>query len=61
MWTAIWYSKKNQQTRSHLDENTAKVIIHALVLSRIDYCNSLIIGSAEYQMEKLQRVKNMAC
>ena len=37
----------------------AKLIVQALVLSRLDYCNFLLIGSAEYQMDKLQRIKNM--
>ena len=27
----------------------------------LDYCNSLLAGSAKYQLEKLQRVQNMAC
>ena len=39
----------------------AKIIIQALVLSKLDYCNSLLAGSAKYQLEKLQRVQNMAC
>ena len=49
--------RKIHQTRSHLDEDIAKVIVQALVLSRIDYCNFLLIRSAEYQLEKLQRVQ----
>ena len=53
--------KKNSPTRSHLEQYTAKVIVQTLGLSRIDYCKSLLIGSTEYQLEKLQRVQNMAC
>ena len=37
------------------------MVVQALVLSKIDYCNSLLIGSAEYQIDKLQRIQNMAC
>ena len=37
-----------------------KVIVQALVLSKFDYCNSLSIGSAEYQLENY-RIQNMAC
>ena len=38
-----------------------QVVVQALVLSRIDYCNSLLMGSAKYQIDKLQRIQNMAC
>ena len=31
------------------------------MFSRIDYCNSLLMGSAEYQIDKLKRIQNMAC
>ena len=44
-----------------MDEKTAQVVVQALVLSRIDYSNSLLMGSAEYQIDKLQRIQNMAC
>ena len=53
--------KSVQAVCSRLDHDTAKIIIQALVLSRLDYCNSLLAGSAKYQIEKLQRVQNMAC
>ena len=53
--------KSVQAVRSRLDHDTAKIIIQALVLSKLDYCNSLLAGSAKYQLEKLQRVQNMAC
>ena len=39
----------------------AQVVVQALVLSRIDYCNLLLMGSAEYQIDTLQRIQNMAC
>ena len=44
-----------------MDRKTVQVVVQALVLSRIDYCNSLLMGSVEYQINKLQRVQNMAC
>ena len=53
--------KSVQAVQSRLDHDTAKIIIQALVLSKLDYCNSLLDGSAKYQLEKLQRVQNMAC
>ena len=46
-------------TRPYLDIETTKTIIQALILSRIDYCNSLLEGSANYQMVNLQRIQNV--
>ena len=53
--------KHIQKLRSHLDEDTAKTVVQALILSKLDYCNSALVGSASYQLDKLQRVQNMAC
>ena len=39
--------------RSSLDTITAQVIVQALVLSKLDYCNSLLTGMANYQIQKL--------
>ena len=44
-----------------MDKKTAQVVVQALVLSGIDYYNSLLMGSADYQIDKLQRIQNMAC
>ena len=46
--------KSVQAVHSRLDHDTTKIIIRALVLSRLDYCNSLLVGLAKYQIEKLQ-------
>ena len=51
--------RKVHQSRSLLDKNTTKIIVQ--VLSKLDYCNSLLLGSPEYQMDKLQHIQNMAC
>ena len=44
-----------------MDKKTAQVVVQILVLSRIDYCNSLLMRLAEYQIVKLQRIQNMTC
>ena len=53
--------RKVHQCRSLLDKHTTKIIVQALVLSKLDYYNSLLLGSPEYQMDKLQCIQNMAC
>ena len=46
--------------RPYLDIGTTKTIIQSLKLSRIDLCNSLLEGSTDYQLAKLQRIQNMS-
>ena len=44
-----------------LDWDTIKYIIQALVISKLDYCNSLLLRLANYQLNKIQWIKYMAC
>ena len=43
-----------------LNKETAKIIIQALVLSKLDYCNSVYHGAPKYSIAKLQRLQNMS-
>ena len=44
-----------------LDQKSCKIIIQAIVQSRLDYCNTLLLGTSEFQLHKLQQIQNMAC
>lgn len=46
--------------RRYLDQSTTKQLVHALVISRIDSCNSLLYGLPYVLLKRLQRVQN-AC
>ena len=46
--------------RKYLDVRPVKSLVHALVLSRIDYANSLLFGLPQSLLVKLQRVQNAA-
>ena len=47
--------------RGKLDFESTKTIIQTLILSKVDYCNSLLLGTMSYQLDKLQCIQNMAC
>ena len=59
--TCFLYLQKIIKVWHLMDKKTAQVVVQTLVLSRIDYCNALMMGSAEYQINRLQRIQNMAC
>ena len=44
----------------YLSRECKETLIHSLVTSRLDYCNSLLYGSPAYLVKKLQRVQNAA-
>ena len=49
------------QVRCHLDQETIKILVQALILTKLDYCNSLLLGIPKYNIAKLQRIQNMSC
>ena len=44
--------------RAALSKDTACVVASAIVDSRLDYCNALLVGISEANLVKLQRVQN---
>ena len=44
--------------RAALSKNTACTVASAIVGSRLDYCNALLVGISESDLDKLQRVQN---
>ena len=53
--------KRIAKVRHSLTKEATKIIIQSLVLGRIDYCNSLLLGTSKHQISKLQRLQNMSC
>ena len=45
--------------RKYLSKEHTEQLIHAVITSRLDYCNSLLYGIPEYQIKKLQRIMNV--
>lgn len=48
------------QIRKYLSKAATEMIIHALISSCLDYCNSLFYGLPNYMLKKLQMVQNAA-
>ena len=53
--------KNIQNIRGKLDFEAAKTVVQALIISKFDYCNSLLVGLPECCLSQLQRIQNMAC
>ena len=47
-----------RRIRRYLSFDFAKLLAHALVSSSLDYCNSLLFGTADKEIIQLQRVQN---
>ena len=43
-----------------LTKENLKLLVNALVISRLDYCNSILYGLPKQELDKLQRVQNTA-
>ena len=60
--SSLCYQLRNiHNIRGKLDFNTAKTVVQALILTKLDYCNSLLAGTPECHLSWLQCVQNMAC
>ena len=46
--------------RHYLSVQATKTLVSAFVLSRLDYCNSLLFGCPPYLLNRLQKLQNNA-
>ena len=44
-----------------LTPEVAKIIVQGLVISKLDYCNGLLLRISNHQLNKLQIMQNMGC
>ena len=55
-----FYHIRNSRLRPCLSIDSTKTLVHALVTSRLDHCNSLLYGLTNYLIQRLQYVMNAA-
>ena len=58
--TAYTAIRQISTIRQYLTIQATKTLVCAFVLSRLDYCNSLLSGCPQYLLYKLQKVQNSA-
>ena len=56
----LYHLRNISKIRKYLSTDAAKSLIHALVTSRLDCCNSLLYGCKKSSIQCLQRLQNYA-
>ena len=57
---AIYHLYNIKRISRYLSYDDRKSIVQVVIMSRIDYCNSLLVGVPSTQLSKLQRLQNAA-
>jgi len=55
-----YHLRRLRQLRRHITQDAMKQLVCSLILSRIDYCNSVLIGLPVSSIVPLQRLQNAA-
>ena len=58
--SADFHIRKLYSVRKYLSKASLKSLVQRFVISRLDYCNSLLYGIPEESLDKLQKAQNAA-
>jgi len=58
---AVYYHLKNiHYLKAFLTQEALVIVVHAFVTSRLDYCNSLLYGISDYNINHFRIIHNSA-
>ena len=58
--SAFYHLRTISHIRKYVSTQTTEILIHAIITSKLDHCNSLLYNVAKNVIEKLQLVQNAA-
>ena len=58
--TLLFQLRKISSIRNYLTQSVTQTLVSSLILSRLDYCNSLLSGITGENLSKLQHIQNHA-
>ena len=56
----VFWLRQLRRVRRSLDNESVKILVHAFVTARVDYCNMILAGAPRSVTDKLRRVLNAA-
>ena len=58
--SSFYHLRNLFRIRKYLTKESAAVVVHAFVTSKLDYCNALLHVLSTYQLQRLRYVQNTA-
>ena len=58
--SSLYHLRNLSRIRKYLTKESAAVVVHTFVTSKLDYCNTLLYGLPKCELQRLQYVQNTA-